>query len=336
MRFTRAFTLIEILVAMAIVSSILDLLFPTIAGVRRASRRIECAATQERLYTATMVYALNDNEWLPGVNRTGLKFRASIQAAQSLEGDTTPETPTTTFDWISPVMGEEANLSPNRAMRTKQIFEELGCPEAMRLNDKTFGFSNDLLSDFLPLLEKEGIRQVSFLAPAPFHLAGPGFSPTEYERFGWLGPVQPPRQYLPRLEKIGARPAAKVFVADGTRYLTAGNILDFDVSPNPEHYGSFTSSTPIYDGSTAYGSGPQGPGFDVAPGGQAAGAERKRLSYRHSGKLNIIYFDGHYGVMDETESKTDASAWYPSGSKFTGVRATAESSERYQVGEKLP
>lgn len=329
------FTLVEIVVGVAIISTLMGLMLPAVGAARHAARRAACAATQERLYQATMAYSLSDDGWLPGVNRTGLKYRASIQATQSLEGDTTPGTPTTTYDWISPVIGFDVGLSANRARRTKQIFEDLGCLEAQRPNDQTFGYSNDLTSDFVPLLKSEGIGQISYLAPAPFQLAGPAWSPTQYERFGWTGPATPPPRYLPRLENIGKQPATKVFVADGTRYLSAGNVLDFDVSPNPDYYGSFTSSTPIYAGSTAYGSGPAGPGFDVSPGGLGADATRRKLSYRHAGGLNVIYFDGHYGTMTEDESKTNAAPWCPSGSTFTGVYATEQSLGRHQVGAIL-
>ena len=330
------FTLIEIILSVSIISVLMGVAAPAINSVRRSARSVACAATQERLYQATMTYSLNDNEWIPGVNRTGLKYRGSVNAVLELEGDTTPDTPTSTYDWISPVIGAAAGLSPNRAMRTKQIFENLGCPEATRLNDQTYGYSNDLVSDFLPLIKSnQGVRQVSYLMPASFELAGPGYSPTQYERFGWTGPATPPRKYLPRLDRIGQQPATKVFVADGTRYLAADDTLDFDVSPNPEYYGSFTSSTPIYEGSTAYGSGPAAPGFDATPGGQAAHAKRRKLSYRHKGRLNITYFDGHGGAMTESESKTNAAPWYPQGSTFTGVRATPESLEHHKVGDIL-
>ena len=305
-----------------------------VMGVKDAARSTMCAAMQERIYQATMAYSLNDNEWLPGVNRTGLKYRKSITAALAMVGDSTPDTPTTTYDWISPVLGSEMNLSPNRAMRTKQIFEDLGCPSTHRHNDQTWGYAPDLHEDFLPLMEEEGIAQVSYLAPATFHLAGPKFHPTQYERYGWTGPAIPPARYLPRMEKVGRQPSSKVFLADGTRYLTAGNVLDFDVSLNPKYYGSFTSSTPIYAGSTAYGTGQHASGWDYTDIGSAH-EERRALSYRHGGDINVIYFDGHCGRMTETESKTNAAPWFPGGSEFTGKKATAESEAFHEIGEIL-
>ena len=332
----RGLTLIEILIVLAIFSTLTGILVPSLAAVRRAARSVVCLANQSDLYDATMAFALSDNEWLPGLNRTGLPLLESITAAAAIEGDTTPDTPTSTFDWISPVMGSTLGLSPNRAERTQQIFDRLACPEARRFNDKTFGFSNDLRDEFVPMLERDGFRQISYLAPATFHYAGQRWSRARYVRFPFRGPTVPPPRYLPRLEKVGAQPATKVFVADGTRYLSAGGVLDFDVSPAPKYYGSFTSSTPIYVGSTAYGLGPGIRGFDVDGAGHIVHAERRRLSYRHPGGINLVFYDGHGGSMTETESKTDATPWAPGGSTFTGVAATPEALERHAEGTVLP
>ncbi|MEC9372605.1 MAG: hypothetical protein VYC34_02130, partial [Planctomycetota bacterium] len=111
---------------------------------------------------------------------------------------------------------------------------------------------------------------------------------------------------------------------------------DFDVTPNPRYYGSFTSSTPIYDGSTAYGR-THHTTFEFSEGRASSPTypRNRDLSYRHDKRMNVIYFDGHVDQLKEHESKRDASRWYPGGSVFTGVRATAESLEKHQEGEIL-
>lgn len=334
-RRTAGLTLVEVLIVIALLALTSGVLLPALSAAREASRRAKCGATQRRLYEAAFLHANQNDDWIPGVNTTGLAYQEGIQAAQSLEGTTTPETPTSTYDWISPSIGKAAGLHPNRARRTKQIFEDLGCPSTTRMNDKTWGFSNDLNSEFLPLLEKEGIGQISYLAPAPFHLAGPGYSPTEYERFGWEGPAIPPSRYLPRLERVGKQLSRKIFVADGTRYLAADGLLDFDVHPNPEHYGSFTSSTPIFRGSTAYGSDDQANGWEPTHGTYGPGPGRSKLSYRHDDGINVVHFDGHLEYMTEIESKTNATPWHPSGSVFTGEEATDESLAFHAENERL-
>jgi len=127
----------------------------------------------------------------------------------------------------------------------------------------------------------------------------------------------------------------KIFVADGTRYLAADGQLDFDVNPKPEHYGSFTSSTPIFRGSTAYGSDDQTSGWEPNHGAYGPGQGRKKLSYRHDGGINVVHFDGHLDYLTEKESKTNAAPWHPSGSVFTGEAATDESLAFHAEHERL-
>src|SRR5690606_27586555 len=110
------------------------------------------------------------SEWkdfIPGPNTSG----ADYQVGLSLTGDTTSETPTSTHDWISPIIGESAGLSINRARRTKQIFEDFGCPSTYEDNQSVWlgGGSPPDRTDFDDLLANGGIRQVSYLSPASFH-----------------------------------------------------------------------------------------------------------------------------------------------------------------------
>lgn len=333
---SRGFTLVEALVVAAIVALLFGALVPTLALTREAARDAACIAQQRRLHIAAMAYAQSGDDELPGVNTTGLRYQRNFIAAMDLLGDTSPTTPTTVFDWISPIMGDEAKLDPNRAKRTKQIFEDLGCPGTTRDNDAVWGLAAGDVAQFRDLLEQENIRQISYLSPGPFHLLGRPVTSGDWsapgKKFTWAGPAVTPHDYKPRVYKIGARLSDKVFLADGSRYLAAADHLDFDIHPNPKYYGSFTSSTPIYNASREYGRAPTTPEFadenhssaDVYP-------HNAKLSYRHRSRLMVIYFDGHAGSMTEAESRTNASPWYPGGSVFTGIRATPESMQFHNV-----
>ncbi|TVQ33782.1 MAG: hypothetical protein EA376_01400 [Phycisphaeraceae bacterium] len=345
----RAVTLIEILIAISLIALLLGLLAPAMFGARSSARNASCIAMQRNLHIAVATYAINHRDRLPGVNTTGREYLGdgSLNITELLF-DTTPETPTTVFDWISPAIGLSAGLSPNRARRTKQIFEDLGCASAGAMNDMLWPSGANRptnntadYAQFRELLREEGIGQISYLSPGPFHLLGPhqqGLGrPRQGRHYGWAGPAIPHHSYRPRMDRVGAQPATKIFLADGTRYVTPERILDFDVSPRPKYYGSFTSSTPIYDASTAYGRRPHRPEF----GDEGRGENRssyplnRDLSYRHGRRINVLYFDGHAGSLTEAESKTDAAPWYPTGSIFTGVRATEESRTRHVEGERL-
>jgi len=335
----RAFTLVEILVVIAVIALLLGLLAPAIAGVRASAREAQCVVTQKQIANATFMYMMENRSEIPGVNTTGHEFLFDPDLRrEGMLGDQDPSTPTTTFDWISPVLGRTMGFSRNRAERTWQIFTELGCAASRRHNDKLYGTgaAHDA-EDFQRILETKGFPQISYLSPGPFHLLGPAQSNIgQGRRFGWAGPAKPPERYKPRLERVGS-PSAKVLLADGTRYVATRSILDFDIDPNPTYYSSFTESTPIYFASTAYGHKTQSPQFSgERRESRTVYPLNRNLSYRHGGRINCAYFDGHVASMDEATSKTDAAPWHPTGSVFTGVRATEESLAYHKVGDILP
>ena len=41
-------------------------------------------------------------------------------------------------------------------------------------------------------------------------------------------------------------------------------------------------------------------------------------------------------MLTKKQAVTNAEAWYPGGSKFTGVTATKESKLKYKVGDEIP
>jgi len=333
----KGFTLVEILVAVSVIGTLLGLLVPVLGAVRSSARQAGCLAHHRDLHIACAHWTNENRDRIPSINTLNQRYLfGGPDALLELVGDTSPSTPVQTFDWISPVIGESAGLSPNRARRTKQIFEDLGCPSAHAQNARLYGTAPDI-RDFEQLMASEGIGQISFLAPGPFHLLGPvhpALGP-QGMHFGWVGPVVPPKRYLPRMDRIGPRPHEKVFLADGTRYLPPSGELDIDITINPRWYGSFTSSTPIYDGSTAYGRTQHLPGWAEGRPSKSMYPRNRNLSYRHRGRMTTTFFDGSSRFMTEAESKTDATPWYPTGSVFTGHRATVESLAHHEEDEKI-
>jgi len=328
-RSVRAFTLVEVLIAIAVLSVLLGMLIPTLAAARRTARSAVCQANERNLIMGVAAWTADRKGSLPGPNSTGLAFRGKVTDILKMTGDTTSTTPTSTFDWISPVMGDALRLSTNRAERTWQIFDRLACPESRTMNTRMWPPGARTLpdfDDFKRVFIKRGFRQISYLASAPFLYRGPGYSRYKFETYPFAGPAVVPDFYIPQMDKVGASPSRKIFFADGTRYLASKNTLDFDLSPKPEYYGSFTSSSPIYEGSTAYGRAKAGAGFDaVRAGSRRMYPANRNLSYRHNGAMNAAFFDGHVASLDEKASKRDASLWYPTGSLFTGKNATPES-----------
>ncbi len=330
---SSGFTLIELLVVIAIIALLVGLLLPALRSARDSARGIVCASALRQLGIAQTQYTQDFKDFLAGANTSG----AYVQARPTrVAFDTSATTPTSSHDWISPIMGDGAGLSPNRARRTKQIFERFGCPSASVLIDTTYADTPvPDRPDFERIFKTEGNKQVSFLAPASFHYlpsqAASDKNPYTYEgvtvklKYSFTTPVQVADRYRPRLIEVGVQAGNKVMASDGTRYY-ASNRHDFDIGANPSIYGSFTDAGPTFQNSTAFGRG-----FSSFP-------TNTQLSIRHGNfqNLNIVFYDGHVDNWKSSRIYADATPWYPGGSKFNGTNGTPESRLKHQNGDILP
>ena len=351
----RAFTLIELLVVIAIIALLIGILLPAISSARGTARGLVCLATQRNMNTAQQTYAADNREWFASPVTIGTRYlgrnvvpgQGIVNGSAALEGTTTSTTPTSTHDWISPLLGDSVNLPANRAQRTAQIFNTLGCAEARLDNDFPFGNAGDR-PDFVREVSL-GVRQISYLMPTGFaHLGNyttssngasiqaylqglvspiPGNVPGGNLNLWWsmLSHPRAPRQpltYRTRLDRVGTTISSKVMLADATRYYTDADGLDFDIATAPaltsvqaSGFGSFTSSSPTFHNSTAFGR---------AFGGSPSGTNH-RLSFRHNGRMNISRFDGSGTTISDMEAWTDPNPWHPTDTLWTPADNTPES-----------
>lgn len=326
----RAFTLIELLVVIAIIALLVSLLLPALKTARAVAWSVICSSNQRQYAIGLGAYTNDWKEYFAGPNTSGAEIQ--VNGGISIIRNTSPTTPVSSHDWISPMMGDSAGLSINRAQRTATLFKKFGCPAAKQSSVTFFDSPTPDQDEFRALENSTGLGQVCHLSPASFHYFpnAAAANANKYQgvalKYGFTTPVEVKTNYSPKLHNIGVQASNKVFAADGTRYFDAATgRLDYDIGPNPSIYGSFTDGGPIFRNSTPYGlTGPSGRNGIL-------------LSYRHPQKsLRVLYFDGHVGEMSQKQSWTDATPWYPGGSKFNGGSATTESAAFHTNGQVLP
>ena len=237
-----------------------------------------------------LIYANDNADGLPGVNTTGLVTRAKIGVAGALNPRTVP---VQSYDWMTPLLQDDADLPGNRAARFHYVYSQYQCPEQTRTAILyTLGLNNS--PDRADFAQYPTWPACSYLMPAYFSLWGRSYAQTILT-YTETSPALPIRArtilsswevqndtYSSHLSQVG--PASrKVFAADGTRYMDAFNVIDIDVNPDSSWYGAFSSLGAWWCGSTEYGvktGSLNWNGRPISPGSPSQGLNLP-VSYRH-------------------------------------------------------
>ncbi|MEO1583444.1 MAG: hypothetical protein AAFR96_02595 [Planctomycetota bacterium] len=358
----RGFSLTDVLAATAAVGIAAAIAQPAITSFRSTSFAMT-NMNQHRLLAAQqgLFIAANDGQFT-GPTTSGWPGQNGLPIdGDRFVGNTTSTTPVQQQDWITPLVGDMFGFSPNRALRTKQLFDTIRDPALQRQNDTLFvNNAAEDLSDFVNVLKNGGgFHAVSYLSPAAFQFwgtpnPGTGFMPgvpvepseTEewFKQFGgspnnyggaFASTIKTPSGYRPRIDQVGTSPAEKVQFADGTRYLQ-GNLLDIEVNPASNGFGNHTSGFLPWEGETSYGRS-----FNFSPN-----QENVRLSVRRPGirsdaiedrVLYVSFFDGSTRPVSLSTAKSRPDWWAPTGSEWVSVGAIAPELEGLvQPGDLLP
>lgn len=337
----KAFTLIELLVVIAIIALLIGILLPAIGKARDTARGIVCRSTMRDLNLSNQVYATSNNDYYSSPVNVGARYlgftivpgQGIVFGGEAIEGTTDSHNPTSSQDWITPLLADTVTLSPNRADRTAQLFNDYGCASATQFNVRPYNSAQPRpsdLDDFDRAMQFPGMRQVSYLMPSGFAHLG-RYDPTadayleglrggdraQFPNSMKSHPSAPrqPDGFRHRLDRVGRSTSSKIMFADGTRYYAGPQTgLDIDPSSTPEWYGSFTEPTPTYRDSTAYGRDYLG-----------EDDTNLLLSFRHGDAINAAYFDGSVRSVSQAAAWTDPNPWHPTGTLWLDNDNTPES-----------
>lgn len=355
-----AFTLIELLVVVAIIAILMSILLPSLRAAREAARAAACGARLRDLGTAMHSYFADNNDWIPGVNTSGITTARWNGTPNALN---VPDIPVQNYDWMTPLYSRTTTMQESRAKRFKELTNVFRCPSQSTYRAVLYTAGLNSCTDKPAFLEESSDwTAISYLMPAHFQFYGTSFSGLK------LGPkatgsiqIQATTAstsweayhmtYKPIFSQVG-NPSQKIAAADGTRYLDSTGILDFDPNPEATLFGSFTSSGAWWCGSSEYGvkgGSKNWSGRAVnASGDPPAQGRNMELSYRHGaqrgagmggsctanrGQINALLFDGSVQRMGDKRSR-EAVYWYPKG---TTVKVPAEGMiDDFKAGDLIP
>jgi len=300
----RAFTLIELLVVIAIIAVLVGLLLPSLAGARGAARAVVCQAHQRGIVVAMAAYETSYKGWLVGPNSSGSDLN---QGRQYTEGNSTP---CQDWDFISPLVGDSMNFPTAQLGKFQEI-----CMTKLRCPDNTVRYTRRFNGAALPI-ESEGLQPftLSYLTPAYFQLYPTGTASIGgriVETLPASEPISLPSGYAPRVDKVGFLPSNKIMTFEGARYFDPSiNGFDYSTGTNGAGLAGSPQGNFLSRGSAFMGSGEN---YLRDSSGLRATPILKRISLRHSQKMNAAMFDGHVEALDNAKS-ADPSYYAPSGS----------------------
>lgn len=358
------FTLIELLVVVAIIALLISILLPSLSRAREAARAAKCGVQLRSLGGGLQAYFSENDDWIPGANTTGFPLRAGSLDAGRLRDASLP---VQSFDWMSAIARYDTEMPISRAQRVQLLINRYRCPSfgGMRVDELFDLAASADAADFDPANDPflQEYAPISYLMSVYFQYWGDQWqyfkiaetivngrpfpvyaatAPTNYDAIRHQG------GYRSRLDEIGP-PAKRVAAADGMRYLDSDGGVDFDVYPNPNHYGAFSSSGAWWVGSNEYGIKNPAKNWDgdTVSAGQYPVNKGRVIpwSYRHGmpadgvdnhidnrGEINAMFFDGHVARLSDKASR-DVSLWHPSGST---VLSPSEGMTTLEAGFKIP
>jgi prepilin-type N-terminal cleavage/methylation domain-containing protein/prepilin-type processing-associated H-X9-DG protein len=347
----RAFTLIELLLVIAIISLLVSLLLPSLGAVRETARNIVCASNLRQSAVAHTAYANEFRDALAGAPiHSGFDWMPLNGGAGGYTKVYQPRfngIAVQAWDWQGPLATfsgmvgpgdatplDQLNTSgsrPNEAIRGARFawYREIGmyeCP-SNQINALPWESNSVTLSNpnFQIMRMNPYYMSTQFTSterpPAVFGTGTSDGRRPEIDRRG----------YQPGFSKAGS-PSMKVLVYEGSRFSTTtpGDPVNYTINWDAAN-GGFGAT---FGDVGAWFGRSNGSNRRSAPGEPGRGlyirgtqTDPRIFAYRHGSKRaadtgseqqfrgNYAFFDGHVESLGDLES-TDPDKWMPSGTRF--------------------
>ncbi len=326
-----AFSLIELLVVLAIVAVMLTVLLPVLAASRHHAHAAVCLSNLAQSGKALAIYLHDNDKVIPGPNTSGYELSRGDVIRHASDA---PDRPVLKGDWMSPILGNLLNLPADRNTRLLSIFDEqFRCPaNQFTYNGIFVGNRGDTVYASLPgWPDPATIRYNSYASPIGFHAYddedtrskfGPG-----HNQHGWsmhadeLAVRTDAARYRFRATQIGP-PSRKVFALDGARYVMTTGHITFNIHDGQVKGDNWITRGPALN---PFGLDNGSPYKMRGPGNSDLDPTAATYTYRHPGhRINALFFDGHAAPMSNAESR-DPNLYWPTGSMvFAPQRITGD------------
>lgn len=310
----KAFTLVELLVVIAIIAVLLAVLMPSLTKAKSVARLAICRSNLKQAGTSMHTYTSDWDDWLAGVNTSG----AALAAGNTAPANSQSTTVVQTSDWISPTLGSILGLPANREQRFISMCNTaFRCPANKVKYDFEYVSGGGALITSTPV---QNITTVSYSAAQAFHVrrgdTNPQGGPITDCDISYKATV--PKDYVPKLSNIGT-PGSKIYVMDGSRYLEETAPGVYKMSINAASYQKQGGNYMVYGPPTQFEPGDP---FRLTDHSDPQLVESAaQYAYRHEGRLNVVFFDGHSETLSVKESLRIGYYW-PKGSRVNHASAT--------------
>lgn len=308
-RIRVGFSLIEVLVVVAMVALLLAILLPSLSAAREQARTAVCGTSLKHISMAAAAYGQEQQGWLVGSpNTSGNGARPGFAAgAYTPTADHNHYPALQVFDWANPLLREFSVKTPREFKSRYSAAVNLvpGCPSNRR---RTRPVQVQPLIDLIP----DNTLAPAYAVSRFFTYVGKKAQTGETAGTLWWHEDCIPPRYIPKLERV-AQPSGKAFLADA--YIVS------------KTQGEIANANWGFSSQGAWRAHDEGPVT-------YRGDYLRDQMWRHRGTINIAAFDGHVERQREGDSGANrglgadarrARWWFPSGTDTSKLPSKATS-----------